>query len=59
MTPPCDARVNPESPRASDAPSLADLIREGQALRRAFDKQTATMRVITPDDLKMKMRYNR
>ena len=35
---------------------MDQLVREGQASRRRFDEQTAGMRRLTPDDLKVRCR---
>lgn len=36
--------------KASPVPSFSDLVKEGQDMRKSFDKQTLTMRVIKPED---------
>jgi hypothetical protein len=45
-----------ESSAVGPMTPLRDLVREGQELRRAFDAQTARMRVITSDDMKIRSR---
>lgn len=39
-----------------DEQTFRQLVAEGQELRRAFDSETARMRVITPDDMKTRSR---
>ena len=39
-----------------DRETFRRLVDDGQELRRAFDAQTARMRVITPDDMKIRSR---
>jgi len=38
-----------------DEQTFRQLVAEGQELRRAFDSETARMRVITPDDMKTRV----
>ena len=39
-----------------DEQTFRQLLAEGQELRRAFNSETARMRVITPDDMKTRSR---
>ena len=39
-----------------EAVAFQALVREGQEMRRAFEAKTAKMRIITPDDLKVRSR---
>lgn len=62
MTPPRrpDKTGQPEVRREASADEASrgfqELVREGQELRRAFEARTAKMRVITPDDMKVRSR---
>ncbi len=42
--------------KKNDLVKFLNLINEGQALRKAFEVETKSMRIITADDLKMRSR---
>ena len=54
--PPVVADAGRRNEQVLDRETFRKLVSDGQELRRAFDTQTARMRVITPDDMKIRSR---
>ena len=46
----------PPTHEADEAAAFHALVREGQEMRRAFEAKTAKMRILTPDDMKVRSR---